>query len=281
MKAADFRNPYAHMAGISRDAFRTRDEEAEQCHSEMTFRTRDEEFSPEQLQRCKLEAAAEKIFGPSFEAEKTVKRMSRRRHFCLTVNKLSRLQRFILKAAFSNRTYKALLPSPWKSSWNKDAPWRDITDEEIALLYYDLGEYEPPRSEPTSAYKIFGVTIPGQEAGFSRHVRNRDVSREVKGKARAAISRAMKRLKQRGLIERFGQNRDEGVFYASCNLTLKGFQVAERLAGEPTPERKSAIRSGSRIAPEDTKTAANASSARTVPEIGAAASQEDCRHASL
>jgi hypothetical protein len=185
-----------------------------------------DELSPKQLDWCRreaeqaLEAAALKVFGVApKEEEKTVKHISSRIYICLTVSKLSHLQRFILKAAFSNKFNQAALPSPWKTSWNKDAPWRDVTDEEVAVLYYGIGEYAPPRSD-----------------GFSRCVLNRKVSRKVKGKARAAISRAMKRLEQRGLIERFGQNRDEGVFYASCNLTLKGVQVAERLARGPLEE---------------------------------------------
>jgi hypothetical protein len=150
---------------------------------------------------------------------------------CLTVSKLSRLQRFILKAAYCNSLYQAVLPVPWESSWFPDSPWRDLTNEEVAMLYYGIGQYEPPRSEPTPAYQLLGVTIPEQKPGFSRRViGDRDVPRPVKSKARASISRAMKHLEKRGLIERFTQNRGERVFYATCNLTLKGFQVAEKLA---------------------------------------------------
>ena len=92
-------------------------------------------------------------------------------------------------------------------------PWRDLTDGAVALLYYDLGEYAP---------------------GFFREVRNQKVPREVKAVVRAAISRAMKRLASRGLIKRFGQNRDERTFYASCDLTAEGFFAAERLANTLT-----------------------------------------------
>lgn len=162
---------------------------------------------------------------------KTVNQKSRRRNICLTVTKLSRLQRFILKAAYCNKLYQALLPGPWENPWFPDQPWRDLTNEEVAMLYYGIGQYQPPRSEPIPAYKSMGVNFPEQKPGFSRRViGDRDVPRPVKNKACASISRAMKHLGKRGLIERFGQNRGEKVFYASCNLTLEGFQVAEKLA---------------------------------------------------
>ncbi len=48
------------------------------------------------------------------------------------------------------------------------------------------------------------------------------------------FSRAMKRLAARGLINRFGQHRDERVFCASCDLTNEGFLVAERLTNTLT-----------------------------------------------
>lgn len=111
-----------------------------------------------------------------------------------------------------------MLPGPWESPWFPDRPWRDLTNEEVAMLYYGIGQYEPPRSEPILAYKFMGVTIPEQKPG------DRDVPRQVKNKARASISRAMKHLEKRGLIERFSQNRSERVHYASCNLTLEAFK---------------------------------------------------------
>jgi hypothetical protein len=152
-------------------------------------------------------------------------------HICLTVTKLSRLQRFILKAAYCSKLYQAVLPVPWESHWFPGGPWRDLTSEEVAMLYYGIGQYEPPRSEPTQAYQFMGITIPERKPGFSRRViGDREVSRPVKNKARASISRAMKHLEKRGLIERFNQNRGERVHYASCNLTPEGFQVAEKLA---------------------------------------------------
>jgi hypothetical protein len=163
------------------------------------------------------------------DKKRTVMQMCRRRAVCLTITKLSSLQTFILKAAYANKVNRAVLPGPWESAWQKDSPWRDLTDEEVALLYYDIGEYAPPRTKTTPPRQILGVTIPGEPAGFSRRVYTRNISREDKNAARAAISRAMKRLTARGLIERFDQDRDGGVFYASCNLTERGLLVAEKL----------------------------------------------------
>jgi hypothetical protein len=102
------------------------------------------------------------------------------------------------------------------------------------MLYYGIGQYAPPISEPIPAYKFLGVTVPEQKAGFSRRViGDRDVARAIKNKARAAISRAMKHLEERVLIERFTQSRSERVHYASCNLTPEGVQLAEKLATIP------------------------------------------------
>src|SRR5215469_13664558 len=78
------------------------------------------------------------------ENVKTVNQMSLRREVRLTVSKLSRLQRLILKAAYCNKLYQAVLPVPWESSWFPDRPWRDLTNEEVAMLYYGIGQYEPP-----------------------------------------------------------------------------------------------------------------------------------------
>jgi hypothetical protein len=165
------------------------------------------------------------------QEEETLNQMSLRREVCLTVTKLSRLQRFILKAAYCNKLYQAVLPGPWESPWSPDEPWHDLTNKEVAMLYYGIGQYQPPRSEPRPAYKFMGVIIPEQKPGFSRHViGDRDVPGPVKNKARASISRAMKHLEKRGLIERFTQSRSERVHYASCNLTGEGLQVAETLA---------------------------------------------------
>jgi hypothetical protein len=162
----------------------------------------------------------------------TVNQISARGDVRITVSsetKLSGLQRFILKAAYANKVNKAMLPAPWSRG-----PWRDLTDEEVALLYYDLGEYAPARMEDEPPVQIGGFTFPGKPAGFSRQVYNRKVSRSVKGVARAAISRAMKRLAARGLIKRFAQNHAERVFYASCNLTAQGCLLAERLTNALT-----------------------------------------------
>jgi hypothetical protein len=57
----------------------------------------------------------------SLPEDETVKQTNPQRDVCLTVSKLSDGQRFILKAAFSNRRNKAELSSPSESSWNKDA----------------------------------------------------------------------------------------------------------------------------------------------------------------
>jgi hypothetical protein len=143
--------------------------------------------------------------------------------------KLSDLQRFILKAAYANRVNKATLILPWGFG-----PWRDLTDEEVALLYYDLGEYEPTRFEPEPPTKVGPFTFPGKPTGFSRRIRSRKIPREAKAVARAAISRVMKRLSTRGLIKRFGKDNAKKVLFASCDLTAKGFLVAERLANTLT-----------------------------------------------
>jgi hypothetical protein len=169
-------------------------------------------------------------------SEANVKRLTKNApplEICLTVSKLSRLQRFILKAAYCNKVYQAVLPGPWESPWFPDRPWRDLTNEEVAMLFYGIGQYEPPISEAIPAHKLMGVTIPEQKPGFSRRViGDRDVPRPVKSKARAAISRAMKHLEERRLIKRFTQNHGERVLYASCNLTPEGLQVAEKLAAK-------------------------------------------------
>jgi hypothetical protein len=132
----------------------------------------------------------------------TVNQPSRRREVSITVSKLSALQQFILKAAYSNKINKAMLSAPY-STWIK-RPWRDLTDEKVALLYYNIGAYRPARMETTTPTQIGPFTFPGEPAGFFREVFNRDIPRKDKAVARAAISRAMKRLAHLLQFEKLG-----------------------------------------------------------------------------
>jgi hypothetical protein len=184
---------------------------------------------PKTVKQTSLQREINLTVSPSSNGQaETVNETHEHIHFCLTV-KLSRLQRFILKAAYSNKINQHQLPGPWENSWSQ-RPWRDLTNEEVAMLYYGIGRYAAPISEPIPAYKFLGVTIPEQKPGFSRQVVNeREVARPLKNKVCASISRAMKHLEERGLIERFMQKHVQKVFYASCNLTTQGFEVAQQL----------------------------------------------------
>jgi hypothetical protein len=148
-----------------------------------------------------------------------VKRTSHRRNLCLTVTKLSSLQRFILKAAYCNRLYQK------KLSRSEDGPWRDLMNNEVAMLFFNVGAY----AGPSSKSKIFGVTIPATSP-FNRHVRRgRDAPpKKVRDKMNASITRAMKRLEDRELIERVTQNHKD-IFIAGCNLTIRGYKMAADL----------------------------------------------------
>jgi hypothetical protein len=67
MRPEDFSKADTNLPSICAYAFRTRDEKAEECDTRVSMR--DDELTPEQLERCRreaeqaLERAAEKIFG--------------------------------------------------------------------------------------------------------------------------------------------------------------------------------------------------------------------------
>ena len=97
-------------------------------------------------------------------------------------------------------------------------------NEEVALLFFGVGAY----AGPSPKMKVFGMTFPARS--FNRRItRGRDATpKEVRDKINASITRAMKRLEDRGLIERITQNHRD-IFYASCNLTDRGYKVAADL----------------------------------------------------
>jgi hypothetical protein len=150
-----------------------------------------------------------------------VKQIGYKPPFRLTVTKLSRLQRFILKAAYQNRRYQKKLA---RANWREVEPWRDLYNEEVAMLRFGVGTYAGPQPK----FNVFGNKQP--VVPFNRNlIRNRDrASKKLRDKFNASITRAMKRLEDRGLIERITQNHKD-IFYSGCNLTDEGYKLAADL----------------------------------------------------
>jgi DNA-binding MarR family transcriptional regulator len=154
--------------------------------------------------------------------------------FRLTITKLSSLQRFILKAAYQNRRYRKKLA---RANWREVEPWRDLYNEEVAMLRFGVGTYAGPQPK----FNVFGNKQP--VVPFNRNlIRNRDrASKKLRDKFNASITRSMKRLEDRGLVERITQNHKD-VFCSGCNLTDKGYKLAADLVavtlGQCLPARR-------------------------------------------
>ena len=156
----------------------------------------------------------------------------------LTVTKLSSLQRFILKAAYQNRRYQKKLA---RASWPGVHDWRDLYNEEVAMLRFGVGSYAGPQPK----FDVFGNKLPA--VPFNRRITRRrdEASKKLRDKFNASITRAMKRLEDRGLIERITQNHKD-IFYSGCNLTERGYKLAAGLVavtlGQCMPVRPTAQR---------------------------------------
>jgi len=165
----------------------------------------------------------------------------------LTVTKLSSLQRFILKAAYQNRRYQKKLA---RASWPGVHDWRDLYNEEVAMLRFGVGSYAGPQPK----FDVFGNKLPA--VPFNRRITRRrdEASKKLRDKFNASITRAMKRLEDRGLIERITQNHKD-IFYSGCNLTERGYKLAAGLVavtlGQCMPVRPTAQRQARKARADD------------------------------
>jgi hypothetical protein len=152
--------------------------------------------------------------------------------FNLTVTKLSKLQRFILKAAVCNRWNRAFMsPSAKDNAMAAAYGFKPYTDADFIDLY---------KSEIMEGYFAFiKLSFPGEiyyaSTGDYNQVRNFIIGRkrfdpkylggEKYQSAHASITRATNRLKARGLITQW-----IGSYWSGLRLTEQGVEVAERLA---------------------------------------------------
>jgi hypothetical protein len=163
--------------------------------------------------------------------------------FNLTVTKLSKLQRFVLKAAVCNRWNRAFMsPDAKKIAMAAAYGLKPYTDDSFIDLY---------KSEIMEGYFDFiKLQFPGEIyyaiAGDYDQVRNfiigtkrfdpKYLGGEKYQSAHASISRATNRLKARGLITQW-----VGSYWSGLRLTEEGVEIAERLARSWLPKEESGI----------------------------------------
>jgi hypothetical protein len=140
---------------------------------------------------------------------------------------LSELQKAILRLAYRNRQER-----------EQKMADLDPHSHEYKVLDHGVGSYDLYHAEvlheqfgwpirPTSSWHPEEGERP---VGYWRDFSMREIGEASYRKTQASLSRAVSRLKRRGLVERGRASGWTGDGYAVLNLTDEGVRVAERLS---------------------------------------------------